>query len=149
MIGRKESLTGARLSHAFEIPLSLLDTGRNWTRLNTSNRENTVANIKYFSDFNGESVSLKAIRDIPNKEFVDKFPGVKGRRSDGFSMWVGFSAETGEMLPVTRTIEYKSNPSKHECNSKCLNGKHNGVCECRCGGKNHGAGMFSRFVEVV
>ena len=28
--------------------------------------------------------------------------------------------------------------AKHECNAKCLS-SHSGVCECSCGGKNHGA----------
>lgn len=27
---------------------------------------------------------------------------------------------------------------KHECNAKCLS-SHSGICECSCGGKNHGA----------
>lgn len=112
-----------------------------------------MANFKYFSDINGETIELTAISTMPNKEFAEKFPGVKGRRSDGYSMWVGCDANTQltwprVYLPVTRSIEYKSNPSKHECNAKCLGGKHNGVCECRCGGKNHGAGMFTRLLTA-
>ena len=42
-----------------------------------------------------------------------------------------------------RKIEYKSNPSKHECDSRCVNAT--GLimkCECSCGGKNHGRGSF-------
>lgn len=29
--------------------------------------------------------------------------------------------------------------AKHECNAKCLS-SHGFICECSCGGKNHGAG---------
>jgi hypothetical protein len=42
-------------------------------------------------------------------------------------------------VPVTRMIEYKSNPSKHKCDARCLHATGH-VCECACGGKNHGAG---------
>lgn len=48
-----------------------------------------------------------------------------------------------------KDIEYKARPSLHECNAKCLNGKHSGTCECRCGGKNHGRGMFTKMLEAA
>ncbi|WP_087866457.1 hypothetical protein [Comamonas thiooxydans] len=102
-----------------------------------------MANIKYFSDVTGEAVELKGISSVPNKEFIARWPGVKGYRFDGYQMQVGRN-QLGELLPVTRKIEFKSRPSLHECNVKCLNGKHNGTCECQCGGKNHGAGLFTR-----
>lgn len=102
-----------------------------------------MANIRYFSDINGEAIQLKAPYGMPNKEFATKFPGIKGLRCDGYSMWVGYPFEgTGEPLPITRKITYKTFPSRHECNSRCLNGRHNGTCECQCGGKNHGRGNF-------
>lgn len=106
-----------------------------------------MANIKYFSDADQEAVILKNPYGMLNKEFAEKFPGVKGIRYDGFTMTVGYPLEgNGGPLPVTRKIEYKSNPSKHECNAKCMGGKHNGACECRCGGKNHGRGMFTGLI---
>lgn len=49
--------------------------------------------------------------------------------------WQGYTA-------VERKVEYKSNPSKHECDARCLNAT--GLvmkCECSCGGKNHGRGF--------
>lgn len=103
-----------------------------------------MANIKYFSDISGDVVELKAPYGMPNKEFAAKFPGIKGLRDDGFTTLVGYPIQgAGVAVPVTRKIEYKSAPSLHECNSKCMNGRHNGTCECRCGGKNHGRGMFT------
>jgi hypothetical protein len=105
-----------------------------------------MANFKSFSDWNGQTVELGyAYGEMRNAAFAARFPGVKGIRCDSFTMYVGTVEKggRGEQLPVTRRIEYKSRPSLHECNAKCLNGKHNGVCECRCGGKNHGAGSFS------
>jgi hypothetical protein len=104
-----------------------------------------MADVRYF---NGEQ-QLKAIYGMDNAEFAAKFPGVRGLRSDGFSKWVGYplSGEGGP-LPVERSITYKSQPSRHECNSKCMNGKHNGTCECKCGGKNHGLGMFTSMVAA-
>jgi hypothetical protein len=100
-----------------------------------------MASFKYFSDFNGETTELLTISTMVNKEFEAKFPGIKGIKDDGFSKRVGRSAD-GEWLPMTRAIEMKARPSLHVCNAKCLNGKCNGACECRCGGRNHGRGNF-------
>lgn len=102
-----------------------------------------MANMKYFSDFRGETVELTSMRGMDNKEFAEKFPGVKGLRYDGYQMRVGKTADSLLLMPMTRAIEYKAFPSKHECNAKCLNGKCNGKCECRCGGKNHGRGSVN------
>lgn len=113
----------------------------------TGNR-NAMANIKKFSDYTGQIVELTYVTSMPNKEFLTQFPGVKGICWDGYQMWVGRETLTSQRLPVTRMIEYKSQPSRHECNAKCLNGKHTGVCECKCGGKNHGAGMFADTLKL-
>lgn len=107
--------------------------------------------VNKYSDFNGTTVVLASITQMGNTEFRAKFPGVKGIRADGYTMWVGLPAEgTGrELLPVTRMISMKAFPTKHECNAKCLNGKHDGACECQCGGKNHGRGMFTKMLEAA
>ena len=109
-----------------------------------------MARIKYFSDSTGEATQLSAPHGMPNKEFAARWPGVRGIRYDGFQMLVGHVGNLGsDVLPITRKIEYKAQPSLHECNAKCLNGKHNGTCECRCGGKNHGAGMFTNLLKAA
>ena len=109
-----------------------------------------MANIKYFNDGEAGTVALKGYYPMPNAEFAARFPGVKGFRCDGFSMLCAYPTEgTGGPLPVTRKIEYKAFPSKHECNAKCMGGKVNGACECQCGGKNHGAGMFRALLEAA
>lgn len=96
-----------------------------------------MANYKYFSG----TTELKNVYGIDNAKFAAAFPGVRGRRYDGYKMFVGHPVTGPDaILPVERVIEYKSSPSKHECNSKCLGGKVNGSCECRCGGANHGLG---------
>jgi hypothetical protein len=105
-----------------------------------------MTSIRHFSDLGGQAVELGAIAPMGNAEFAARFPGVRGRRYDGYSMMVGFPAgraHASQALPVTRSIQYKSNPSLHVCNAKCVGGKVNGVCECRCGGKNHGVGTFT------
>ena len=108
-----------------------------------------MANIKKFSDYTGVAIELAYATSVPNNEFSAKFPGVIGIRWDGYQMWVGRETPTSPYLPVTRMIEYKTQPSRHECNAKCLNGKHTGVCECKCGGKNHGAGMFTSMLKAA
>lgn len=113
-----------------------------------------MADIRYFSDADGEARELRSVTQMRNAEFAARFPGVKGRRADGYTMWVGlpdggrvrFVGDTADYLPVTRAITYKNFPSRHQCNAKCLGGKVNGTCECQCGGKNHGAGMFTTLV---
>jgi hypothetical protein len=100
--------------------------------------------VKHFSG----AIELKNVTTVWNKDFAAMFPGLNGVRSDGFSMWIGWDA-AGDgrpmrgyagALPMTRRIFYKSRPSLHECSAKCLNGRHDGTCECQCGGKNHGLG---------
>ena len=108
-----------------------------------------MANIKSFSDYLGAPIELVAFKAMPNAEFLARLPGVKGFRHDGYSMQIGLAHGSNQWLPVTRKIEYKSFPSKHQCDSKCLNGKHNGKCECQCGGKNHGAGMFTSLMTAA
>ncbi len=47
-------------------------------------------------------------------------------------------------IKISRSVEMKANPSRHICDSRCLNAT--GLimkCECSCGGKNHGRGQFA------
>jgi hypothetical protein len=84
-----------------------------------------------------------AVWNMGNREFAERFPGVKGMRADSFSRWVGYASEgdlcSAPTFPVTRRIYFKRNPSLHKCDARCQHAKgHN--CECSCGGKNHGIG---------
>jgi hypothetical protein len=110
-----------------------------------------MAKTLYFS---GET-ELARVTSMRNAEFANRFPGVKGRRYDGFSMQVGSPAghasvfvtgegwNHGQLLPVERIITFKSNPSKHACDARCMNATGRTMnCECSCGGKNHGRGAF-------
>lgn len=107
-----------------------------------------MATIKCFSDITDEATELTALHQMDNAKFAALWPDLKGIRADGYTKWVARSPN-GAVLPVTRMIEMKRFPTKHECNAKCLNGKHNGACECQCGGKNHGRGMFTRLTEAA
>jgi hypothetical protein len=50
----------------------------------------------------------------------------------------------GERVVISRRVELKSNPSRHECNGACINASGRVMrCECACGGKNHGRGAFN------
>lgn len=112
-------------------------------------REMDMAKVIYF---NGET-ELTSIQPMSNKEFAKRFPGARARKYDGFSMLVGrpvsempvYDRAAGRwietLLPVERSISYKVNGTKHECDARCMNAKgHN--CECSCFGKNHGRGNF-------
>ena len=109
-----------------------------------------MATIKYFSDITGQATELKGLHQMDNAKFATLWPGLKGIRADGYTKWVAHTANgANAVLPVTRMIEMKRFPAKHECNSKCLNGKHNGACECQCGGKNNGRGMFTQLLAAA
>lgn len=85
-----------------------------------------MANFKYFTECGGETVELAHV--------YHDFIATKKRY--GF---IGTCPICSLRHPCTRKVEYKAHPSKHECNSKCM-GAHGRsmVCECKCGGKNHG-----------
>lgn len=100
-----------------------------------------MATMKYFSDYNNETVELVALSNMRIAEFESRFPGIKGKRCDSFSKWVGYAAGSRDPLPVMRMISYKSHPSKHVCDARCMHAKGKTMnCECSCGGKNHGKG---------
>lgn len=111
-----------------------------------------MATVKHF---NGET-ELARVTGMGNAEFAKRFPGVKGRRYDGYAMLVGNPAghlsafvpgqgwNHGPVMPVQREIIFKSNPSKHDCDARCFNATGRTMqCECSCGGKNHGRGAFN------
>lgn len=84
-----------------------------------------MANFKYFVECGGETVELTQV-------YHDGHCSSKAHHFTG-------TCVCGQKHSATRVIEYKSRPSKHECNAKCM-GAHGRsmVCECKCGGKNHG-----------
>jgi hypothetical protein len=77
---------------------------------------------------------------MDSKEFKIRFPAEKGIYVSTSQVMVAYAADWSGPHPVQRRITYKCFPSRHECNAKCLNGKHDGTCECKCGGVNHGLG---------
>ena len=88
-----------------------------------------MAHFRYFADVRGETFELTAIRH--NGGSAMKASNFSGR------------APNGELIPATRVIEMKSNPSKHVCDARCMNATGRVMkCECSCGGKNHGKGTF-------
>ena len=100
-----------------------------------------MAKIKHYCDLpNGITLELVSIHTsypkdgkILQSEYDIAIPFFRDGR------WLGIDSD-GFFRPVTRKIEYKSNPSLHECDARCMNGRCNGKCECRCGGVNHGKG---------
>lgn len=93
--------------------------------------------------FNGE-IELKGIGGMAKAKFAAAFPGVSGLRMDSFDMLVGYADGSRVPLPVERRVHYKSFPSKHECDARCMNASGRTMnCECSCGGKNHGRGSFN------
>ena len=90
--------------------------------------------------------TVKLARVFPLR--LDRFKAIGGvpskhNRYDSFDRLAGATAgEDGResaYMPVTRKIEYKRNPSKHKCDSRCRSATGH-QCECSCGGQFHGAG---------
>jgi hypothetical protein len=89
-----------------------------------------MSKLKYFS---GEN-ELSGVHERNGKLFgyvsKDDLFFVQG------AGWQGYTA-------VERTVEYKSSPSRHVCDARCVNATGRIMkCECSCGGKNHGRGSF-------
>lgn len=86
-----------------------------------------MANFKYFADTAAGTVELQSVRHN----------GGSGSKAKNFSGRDG----NGELIAATRVIEFKSNPSKHVCDARCMHATGKVMkCECSCGGKNHGRG---------
>ncbi len=83
-----------------------------------------MANIKYFAD----------LEDGTTLEFAKiDYRSRKDMR--------GYNPITGQWVKCNRVVEFKSNPSRHECDSRCTRATGRTMrCECSCGGKNHGKG---------
>lgn len=91
-----------------------------------------MSKFKYFAEVNGQTIEFARVdyRPIdPKKPY-----GPNAIASFGYVKGTGW-------VKVDRKVEYKSNPSRHICDARCMNatGK-NMICECSCGGKNHGKG---------
>lgn len=78
---------------------------------------------------------VKSVWTISEEKFRATFPGQAAKRS-GSGFLIGNSA-SGDKVPVTRIITFKSNPKLHKCDDKCRNAK-GSSCECECEGKFHG-----------
>lgn len=87
-----------------------------------------MANFKYFAECGGEAVQLQRVWHSGQTSKAQSFTGA--------------CPACGQQHQAVRKIQFKAFPSRHECNAKCLNGHANGVCECKCGGKNHGRGSL-------
>lgn len=107
-----------------------------------------MADIRYFN----EATRLHLIEEIKDTEFAALFPGATAvRRSPGYRL-VGlpegvtrtYDRAAGKwtrvgFLPAQRVVTFKTQPSRHECDARCMNATGRVMnCECSCGGKNHG-----------
>jgi len=86
-----------------------------------------MASFRYFAEQNGQTVELSRV-------------GHDGAVSTKACHFMGFAPD-GTKLQATRKVQIKSNPSLHKCSDRCVSAK-GWLCECECGGKNHGAGSF-------
>lgn len=86
-----------------------------------------MPNFKYFAEQDGQTVQLDRIRH-------DGHISVAAHHFSGI-------APDGSLLTAARKIEFKSNPSRHACDDRCVHATGRTMrCECSCGGKNHGRG---------
>lgn len=85
---------------------------------------------------------------MANFLFLADIPGAEplsSKRADydqGSSEMPRFYVEGPGWIRATRIVIRKANPSRHECDARCVNASGRTMqCECSCGGKNHGRGM--------
>lgn len=105
------------------------------------------AQMRLFADIGGETIELIGfIAGMDRAEFSARFPGIKGRRYDGFRMQVAQDS-AGRIFPVTRSIAFKRHPRPVPCDYRCMFARGHD-CECSCGGKNHGRGDAGAQVDL-
>jgi hypothetical protein len=89
-----------------------------------------MATFRYFTTCNGEQVQLQNVWHSGQTTRADSFTGT--------------CPACGQKHTAQRKIEMKAFPSRHECNAKCMGASGRSmVCECKCGGKNHGVSSFT------
>ena len=95
-----------------------------------------MASFKYFS---GDR-ELRTVRhDGGNTYSPANFSGFPEGVEPIFVAGLGWIGR----VKADRRVEYKANPSRHQCDDRCINATGRVMkCECSCGGKNHGRGAF-------
>lgn len=88
-----------------------------------------MADYKYFAAIDGQAVELGRIQH----------DGSARSRAANFSG----TTPGGVRMACERMVEMKKNPSRHACDGRCVHAK-GFLCECSCGGRNHGAGDADR-----
>ena len=114
-------------SHDDYFSYEVLTMGKSYEILGSQSRETDMASFKYFATHQGQVIELANV-------FHDGAVSTKANHFIGV-------AQDGSKLRAERKIERKTNPSMHKCDARCLNATGH-LCECSCGGKNHGAGQF-------
>lgn len=88
-----------------------------------------MAKFRYFAEVDGQTVELTRV-------------GHDGHVSTAAHHFSGLTP-AGVRVQAQRVVRYRSNPSRHECDARCINASGRTMnCECSCGGKNHGRGAF-------
>jgi hypothetical protein len=102
--------------------------------------------IRHFAECGaGGIVELARVQWADTREFERIIgrpvgPGEKLTR-EGRLFAFGSCANCALIHPSGRRIHYSAKPSRHACNALCMSAR-GPNCECRCGGKNHGAGFI-------
>ena len=96
-----------------------------------------MVNIKYFS---GDRELRNVVYTGGRETSPASFSGYPENVEPVFVPGVGWTGR----VPADRMVNYKSNPSRPECDGRCVNATGRVMnCECSCGGKNHGRGSFT------
>jgi hypothetical protein len=95
-----------------------------------------MAAFRYFS---GDRELRNVSHDGSARTLPQNFSGFPQGVEPAFVAGIGWTGR----VTADRRVEYKANPSRHECDDRCLNATGRTMkCECACGGKNHGRGSF-------
>ncbi len=95
-----------------------------------------MANIKYFAG----DLELRNVRCVGTGTKASHFIGLPEGVEAFFIPGQGW---IGGFVAADRRVTYKSYPSRHECDARCMNATGRTMqCECACGGRNHGKGAL-------
>lgn len=103
-----------------------------------------MARFAYFADLaDGSTIEW---RDTVERGQVRGARGIDYRTAKDIRGYV----EGQGWIAVTRKVEMKSFPSRHECDDRCMYATGRTMkCECSCGGVNHGKGARVMICEAA
>lgn len=119
-------------------------------RISVIDDERYISHIRYQSNGDTQMARFAYFADLSNGQTLEwhdtvergEVRAARGISNNGRGDIKGYAEGLG-WVAVTRSVQMKSSPSRHDCDDRCMYAEGRTMkCECSCGGRNHGKGRF-------